>query len=205
MRSNPVVLKRRRDKAEAAPAPRAAHPGAAGRSPGAPTRQKQHRNPTRQEDRRAEDARDHLRRMTPRPGGCSSSGPRWKQRAPAPPLLPLPRRRCRSPRPPFIDDPPPPTDRRRRLLLASRRLCCCGCAPPDPRARRVNMLGLGLAPSLACAAGIGIRWPCAAAESGAGRGESEAKRPMRCLQFSTQGARNPSTRRAKTLPVGYAG
>ena len=173
------MLKRRRDKAEAAPAPRAAHPGAAGRNPGAPTRQKQHRNPTRQEDRRAEDARDHLRRMTPRPGGCSSCGPRWKQRALAPPLLPLPRHRCCSPRPPFIDDPPPPTDRRRRLLLASRRLCYCGCAPPDPRARRGNMLGLGLAPSLAWAAGIGIRWPCATAESGAGRGESKAKWPTR--------------------------
>ena len=122
----------------------------AGRNPGTPTRQKQHRNPTRQEDRRAEDARDHLRRMTPRPGGCSSSGPRWKQRAPAPPLLPLPRRRCRSPRPPFIDDPPPPTDRRRRLLLASRRLCYCGCAPPDPRARagEYAWLGLGSLPGL---------------------------------------------------------
>lgn len=81
-------------------------PGTSGTKPPTPADTCRQQQTQIQRGRRAEDAGDHLRRMTARRGGYSLSGPRWEQRPPALLLLlSLPRRRSRSPRQPFIHRP----------------------------------------------------------------------------------------------------
>jgi hypothetical protein len=144
-----------------------------------PTRQKQHRNPTRQH-RRAEDAGDHLRRTAPRPGGCSPSGPRWEQRAPALPHLPLPRRRCRSPRPPFIDGPPPPTDRRTEVPSREPLLLLLRAARSTRSAGEYAWLVLGSLPGFRAAGWMELELAGRAPRRKAAEGEERAKQSGRC-------------------------
>nr|CAB3486443.1 unnamed protein product [Digitaria exilis] len=120
--------------------------------------------------------------------GYSPSGPRWEQTAPALHLLlPLPRRRYHSPRPPFIHTHPSPPPTTRRTDGRRGGGCCFGREAPRAAGSTPRWVGEYawlrlLVRSLLGPAVVVVgkelelaRWPCAVVCAAAESGEEQRR------------------------------